>query len=65
MPALPDRTAAPRMSDYEEEKAGFRLEVPEVFNPVLDIVETWAAEAPWSSRAWWTTRPSGPTRASR
>lgn len=44
--ALPDRTAAPRMSDYEEEKAGFRLEVPEVFNPVLDIVEKWAAEAP-------------------
>jgi acetyl-CoA synthetase len=46
MSALPDRTAAPRMSDYEEEKAGFRLEVPEVFNPVLDIVESWAAEAP-------------------
>jgi acetyl-CoA synthetase len=46
MSALPDRTAAPRMSDYDTEKAGFRLEVPEVFNPVLDIVETWAAEAP-------------------
>jgi acetyl-CoA synthetase len=46
MSALPDRTAAPRMSDYETEKAGFKLEVPEVFNPVTGIVETWAAEAP-------------------
>ncbi len=46
MPALPDRTAEPRMSDYDAEKAGFRLEVPEVFNPVIDIVERWAAEAP-------------------
>jgi acyl-coenzyme A synthetase/AMP-(fatty) acid ligase len=46
MSALPNRSAEPRMSDYEEEKAGFRLEVPEVFNPVLDIVDRWAAEAP-------------------
>jgi acetyl-CoA synthetase len=46
MSALPDRSAAPRMSDYDAEKAGFRLEVPEVFNPVLDIVDTWAEEAP-------------------
>ena len=46
MSALPDRTAPPRMSDYEEEIAGFRLAVPEVFNPVLDIVEKWAGEAP-------------------
>ncbi len=44
--ALPNRSAEPRMSDYDAEKAGFRLEVPEVFNPVLDIVESWAAEAP-------------------
>jgi acetyl-CoA synthetase len=46
MSALPDRSAEPRMKDYEAEKAGFRLEVPEVFNPVLDIVERWAEEAP-------------------
>lgn len=46
MSPLPDRSAAPRMSDYEAEKAGFRLEVPAVFNPVIDIVERWAAEAP-------------------
>jgi len=46
MSALPNRSAEPRMSDYDAEKAGFRLEVPEVFNPVIDIVEKWAAEAP-------------------
>jgi acetyl-CoA synthetase len=46
MSALPDRSASPRMADYDEEKAGFRLEVPQVFNPVIDIVESWAEEAP-------------------
>jgi acetyl-CoA synthetase len=46
MSALPDRSAEPRMKDYEAEKSSFRLEVPEVFNPVLDIVERWAADAP-------------------
>ncbi len=46
MSALPNRSAEPRMSDYDAEEAGFRLEVPEVFNPVIDIVEKWAAEAP-------------------
>jgi acetyl-CoA synthetase len=46
MKALPDRSAEPRMKDYDAEKAGFRLEVPDVFNPVIDIVEKWAAEAP-------------------
>jgi acetyl-CoA synthetase len=34
------------MKDYDAEKASFRLEVPEVFNPVLDIVDRWADEAP-------------------
>jgi acyl-coenzyme A synthetase/AMP-(fatty) acid ligase len=43
---LPNRSAEPRMRDYAEEAASFRLEVPEVFNPVLDIVDRWADEAP-------------------
>jgi acetyl-CoA synthetase len=39
---LPDRAAPPRMADYESEYASFRLEVPDVFNPTIDIVEAWA-----------------------
>jgi acyl-coenzyme A synthetase/AMP-(fatty) acid ligase len=46
MDPLPDRSAPPRMADYESEYASFRLEVPEVFNPTIDIVEAWAARAP-------------------
>lgn len=34
------------MADYESEYASFRLEVPEVFNPTVDIVEAWAAREP-------------------
>jgi acetyl-CoA synthetase len=34
------------MADYERERASFRLEVPEVFNPTIDIVEPWAGRAP-------------------
>jgi acetyl-CoA synthetase len=34
------------MSDYESEYASFRLEVPEVFNPTIDIVEAWAEREP-------------------
>jgi acyl-CoA synthetase (AMP-forming)/AMP-acid ligase II len=36
----------PRLTDYEAERATFRIEVPERFNAVADIVERWAAEAP-------------------
>ncbi len=43
---LPDRSAPPRMVDYEGEYASFRLEVPEVFNPTIDIVEGWAEREP-------------------
>jgi acetyl-CoA synthetase len=43
---LPGRAAPPRMSDYESEYASFRLTVPEVFNPTIDIVEAWAASEP-------------------
>ncbi len=46
MSVLPNRSAEPRMTAYDEEKASFRLEAPDVFNPVLDIVDRWAAEAP-------------------
>lgn len=46
MGALPGRSAEPRMRDYVAESEGFRLAVPAVFNPVLEIVERWAEEAP-------------------
>jgi acetyl-CoA synthetase len=46
MAELPDRAAAPRMADYEGEYASFRLEVPDAFNPTIDIVEGWAGRAP-------------------
>ena len=44
--ARPDRSAPPRMTSYEEECASYRPEVPECFNPVIDIVERWGGEAP-------------------
>jgi acetyl-CoA synthetase len=44
--ALPGRDAPPRLTDYEAEYADFRLEVPDVFNPTIDIVEAWAERAP-------------------
>jgi acetyl-CoA synthetase len=34
------------MADYASEYAGFRLGVPEVFNPTIDIVEAWAGREP-------------------
>jgi acetyl-CoA synthetase len=43
---LPDRTAPPRMQSYEEERQRFRPQVPDVYNPTIDIVERWGAEAP-------------------
>jgi acetyl-CoA synthetase len=36
----------PRLTNYEAERATFRIEVPERFNAVIDIVERWAAKAP-------------------
>jgi hypothetical protein len=32
----------PRLTDYENERATFRIEVPERFNAVIDIFERWA-----------------------
>ena len=42
----PDRSAPPRLERYEDERASYAVDVPVRFNPVLDIVERWAAEAP-------------------
>jgi len=42
----PDRSAPPRMESYEQERARYRIEVPQTFNPVIDIVERRAQEAP-------------------
>ncbi len=42
----PGRDCVPRLTDLDAERASYRVEVPERFNAVLDIVETWAAEAP-------------------
>jgi acyl-coenzyme A synthetase/AMP-(fatty) acid ligase len=43
---VPTRSAPPRLTDYEAERTAYRVEVPEPFNPVIDIVERWAADAP-------------------
>jgi acyl-coenzyme A synthetase/AMP-(fatty) acid ligase len=45
-PQRPGRDVAPRMTSYDEEWANFALDVPSRFNPVLAIVERWAAEEP-------------------
>jgi acetyl-CoA synthetase len=43
---LPDRSAPPRLTSYEQARADYRPGVPDVYNPVIDIVERWAHEAP-------------------
>jgi len=43
---LPDRSAPHNLISYEQARADYRLEVPDRFNAVVDIVELWAAEAP-------------------
>jgi acyl-coenzyme A synthetase/AMP-(fatty) acid ligase len=42
----PDRSTPPNLTSYEEERAGYRLALPERFNPVIDIIDAWAADAP-------------------
>ena len=44
--ARPTRDCAPRLVDYDAERAAYRMAVPERFNAVLDIVDAWAAEDP-------------------
>ena len=43
---LPDRTAVPNLTDYARACAEYAVSVPERFNPVVDIVESWAGDAP-------------------
>jgi acetyl-CoA synthetase len=42
----PSRDCVPRLTDLDAERASFRVEVPERFNAVRDIVDRWAAEDP-------------------
>jgi acetyl-CoA synthetase len=42
----PERDCEPRMTDYAAEYESYRLEVPERFNAVEAIVDTWAEEDP-------------------
>jgi acyl-coenzyme A synthetase/AMP-(fatty) acid ligase len=42
----PDRTSAPRMTSYDDARRQFAPDVPVRWNPVLGIVEGWAAEDP-------------------
>jgi acyl-coenzyme A synthetase/AMP-(fatty) acid ligase len=44
--AMTEVDVPPRLTDYEQERATFRIDVPERFNAVIDIVERWAQEAP-------------------
>ena len=44
--ARPDRSAPPRLTSYEDECAAYTVQVPDRFNPVIDIIDRWAAEAP-------------------
>lgn len=44
--ALPGRDAPSNLVDYELERVRYRVEVPERFNAVLDILEPWAEEGP-------------------
>lgn len=44
--ATVDRKAPPRLESYEAQRASYRVEVPERFNAVVDIIERWAAEGP-------------------
>jgi acetyl-CoA synthetase len=46
MPATPGRDAAPNMTDYDAERASFRLDVPQRFNFVADIVGHNAQQRP-------------------
>jgi len=42
----PGRDAPPNMTDYEAERAAFRLDVPERFNFVIDVLERRAGATP-------------------
>jgi acetyl-CoA synthetase len=42
----PGRDAEPRLTDYDAARASFEVTVPERYNPVVSIVEGWAADDP-------------------
>jgi hypothetical protein len=42
----PDRKCAARLSNYDRERAFFSVRPPERFNPVVDILDRWAADDP-------------------
>lgn len=42
----PSRDCVPRLTDLDAARASFRVEVPERFNAVCDIVDPWALEDP-------------------
>jgi acyl-coenzyme A synthetase/AMP-(fatty) acid ligase len=44
--STPSRNVVPNLVDYDQARREFVLEPPARFNPVLDIVERWAAEEP-------------------
>ena len=38
------QTRTPHMTDYEAERRGFHLEVPEYFNFATDVIGRWASD---------------------
>ncbi|WP_026912684.1 acyl-CoA synthetase [Patulibacter minatonensis] len=44
--SAPGRDVPPRLTDYEEARRTFRIDVPARYNAVIDIVEGWAHDAP-------------------
>jgi acyl-coenzyme A synthetase/AMP-(fatty) acid ligase len=44
--SVPDRSAPPRLSSYEQERETYSVTVPDRFNPIVDIIERWADESP-------------------
>jgi acetyl-CoA synthetase len=44
--STPTRSDPPRLENYQAERVAYRVEVPDRFNAVLNIIERWAAEAP-------------------
>lgn len=44
--STPDRSSAPRMADYDHERATFAVTVPPRFNAVIDVLDVWADEDP-------------------
>ena len=49
------------MKSYDAERSNYRVEVPERFNPVLDILEKWSVEIPPRAGAGlnWRRRATG------